>query len=374
MKYAIILSISLSAVSCSQQEKPAATSVATEESSTTVTLSPAQLRAAGISTVTPEKRNLSAILKASGRVEAPPQNVVSVSAPMGGYVKSTRMLPGMKVGKGEVIAVMEDQQYVTLQQDYLTSLAQLKYSESEYKRQKSLNESKSASDKILQQAESEYTSKKVQVAGLSERLKLIGIDPQRLNENTLSRAVNIYSPVDGFITKMNVNVGKHVTPSEILFELIDPDDIHLTLTVFERDIAKIHLGQKVIAYTNNSDQKYEAEVIQVGHSLGADRSIDVHCHFLKYDRQLVPGMYVNAELPVVSSNAWSVPDQSIVSFEGRNFVFTELRPGTYKMVHVETGESEGGFTELKNADSLAGSKIAAKGAYQLLMSLKNKGE
>ena len=373
MKYVIIFFASFSILSCSQQDTQAGPASATAENNV-VTLSPAQLRTAGISTVTLQKRSLSAILKVSGRVEAPPQNVVSVSAPMGGYVKSTRMLPGMKVRKGEVIAVMEDQQYISLQQDYLTALAQLKYSESEYKRQKSLNESKSSSDKIFQQAESEYISKQLQVAGLREKLKLIGIEPERLNESTLSRAVNVYSPVEGFITKMNVNVGKHVTPSEILFELIDPDDIHLALTVFERDIAKIHLGQKVIAYTNNSEQKYDAEVIQVGHSLGADRSVDVHCHFLRYDKQLVPGMYVNAELPVVRNNVWSLPDQAIVSFEGKNFVFTEVNPGTYKMVHVETGESEGGFTELKNGGALGSSRIAAGGAYQLLMSLKNKAE
>jgi cobalt-zinc-cadmium efflux system membrane fusion protein len=38
--------------------------------------------------------------------------------------------------------------------------------------------------------------------------------------------------------KVNVNIGKYVTPSDILFEIVNPSDIHLALTVFEKILIK----------------------------------------------------------------------------------------------------------------------------------------
>jgi hypothetical protein len=36
------------------------------------------------------------------------------------------------------------------------------------------------------------------------------------------------------VSKVNVNIGKYVNPSDVLFELINPDDIHLNLKVYEK--------------------------------------------------------------------------------------------------------------------------------------------
>src|SRR6185369_5364434 len=69
-----------------------------------VHLTPAQMQNAGIKTGKAVRRNISEILKVNGYIDVPPQNIVSVSVPMGGYLKSTKLLEGMHVGKGEVIA------------------------------------------------------------------------------------------------------------------------------------------------------------------------------------------------------------------------------------------------------------------------------
>ena len=60
-----------------------------------VQLTDAQVKNAGITTTRAEKRNIATALKVSGRIDVPPQNIVSVSFPLGGYLKSTNLLPGM---------------------------------------------------------------------------------------------------------------------------------------------------------------------------------------------------------------------------------------------------------------------------------------
>lgn len=347
------------------------------ETGTLITLTADQYKNAGIATGKVVKQNLSATLRVNGSIDVPPQNMVSVSVPLGGYLKSTKLLPGMPVAKGDVIAVMEDQQYIQLQQDYLNAMARFDFIEGEYNRQKDLNALKASSDKVFQQAEADYRSQKILIKSLSEKLQLIGINAAKLTESNLSRSINIYSPIDGFVSKVNVNIGKYVNPADVLFELVNPTDIHLNLTVFEKDLGKFTLGQKVMAYTNNSGKKYTCEVILIGKNLSAERSVEVHCHFEDYDKELIPGMYMNADVEVKSTNTTALPTDAIVVFENKQHVFIQKADKTFEMVVVTTGVEENGYTEIVTAGNSLNVEEAVyvtKGAYNLLMALKNKAE
>ncbi len=372
-KYIIILIAFAALTACNNTTE---TETKTEETTdeTTVELTEAQLKNSEIKTGKIEQRNISSLLKVNGKIEVPPQNMVSISVSLGGYLKSTKLLEGMHISKGEVIAVMEGVQYIQLQQDYLTAKSHFAFAESEYNRQKELNQSKASSDKVFQQAQTDYTSQKVLVKSLEEKLKLIGINPDNLNENNLSRSINIVSPIDGYVSKVNVNIGKNVNPSDILFELVNPTDIHLALNIFEKDIDKLFIGQKLIAYTNsNTAKKYPCEIILIGKDLTQDRSVIVHCHFEQYDKSLIPGMYMNAEVEVSTNNAFVIPNDGLVRYEGKQYVFTEIENKKYQMQEVTTQNTEYGLTQITFADSadMKSKTFVIKGAYTLLMKMKN---
>lgn len=342
-----------------------------------LSLTEAQFKSAKISLGKMELHDISSILKLNGKIDVPPQNMVSVSMPLGGFLKSTKLLPGMHVKKGEIIATMEDQQYIQLQQDYLVAKSKLLYADQELKRQKELNLSKAGSDKVLQQSEMDYSIQKIALSALSEKLKLININPENLSENNLSRSVNLYSSIDGFVSKVDVNIGKYVNPSDILFELINPEDIHLNLKVFEKDLEKLSVGQKLVAYNNNQpDKKYSCEIILVSRDLSPDRTADVHCHFENYDKTLLPGMYMNAEVDLKSLKVAAIQDEAIVSYEGKDFVFISNGALSFEFIEVTKGSSENNFTEISSVKGrdLTKENIVIKGAYSVLMQLKNKSE
>ena len=342
---------------------------------TSVSLTEAQAKNANIVIGKIEPRTISSKLKVNGKIDVPPQNMISVSVPMGGYLKYTKLLPGMRISRGEVIAVMEDQQYIQLQQDYLMAKSRLVFSGKEFERQKELNQSKASSDKVFQQAEADFTSAKINVKALSERLKLIGIDPDKLDETNISRSINIYSPIDGYVSEVLMNIGKYTQPSDVLFELINPTDIHLNLTIFEKDLDKILIGQKVFAYTNNQpNKKHECEIILIGKNLSADRSTEVHSHFEKYDKSLVPGMYMNAEIELNKLKVYALPEEAIVRFENKQYVFIQEKENDFTMTEVKTGNSENNFTEILSGGNLSDKIIVLKGAFTLLMKMKNTEE
>lgn len=376
MKNIVILLLAILVVSsCSTNSDK--TTEETLNNEDIVNLTEAQYKNANIETGKLETRQISTILKLNGKIDVPPQNMVSVSTPFGGFLKASKLLPGMPVKKGEILATMEDQQYIQLQQDYLTARSKLLFFENEYNRQKELNQSKASSDKVFQQTEMEYISQKIAVSALGEKLRLININPLSLNESNLSRSINVYSSIDGFVSKVNVNIGKYVNPSDVLFELINPEDIHLNLKVFEKDLDKISIGQKIIAFNNNQpDKKHKCEVILISQDLSADRSVDVHCHFVDYDKTLLPGMYMNAELEINLSNASTIVSDAIINFEGKDFIFIVKDKYTFCLVEVSKGSSENGYTEIIAAgnNSLNNLPVVTKGAYSLLMQLKNKSE
>ena len=134
-----------------------------------VQLTPAQRKNAKVETGKPEQKIISTVLQVNGMMEAPPQNVISVSVPLGGYLKQTTLLPGKHLKKGQLMAELEDQAYITAK-------ARLGYLEQEFNRQRDLNQSKASSDKVFQQTKADYESQQVLLRALGEKLRMVGVN------------------------------------------------------------------------------------------------------------------------------------------------------------------------------------------------------
>ncbi|GAA4792576.1 efflux RND transporter periplasmic adaptor subunit [Olivibacter ginsenosidimutans] len=384
MRYLITLSVwtLLWIYGCSNGSSSSPTAAASNEeqiaetdSITRITLTAEQLKNTDLKVGELEKRPISETLQVFGKIDVPPQNMVSISMPMGGYLRTTKLLPGMHVNRGEVLARMEDQQYIQLQQDYLTTKAQLASLEKAYQRQLKLNTNQAGSDKALQQAEADYKSARIALRALGERLRLINISPDRLDEDHISRSIQVLSPIDGFVSKVNVNVGKYVNAAEVLFELVNPADIHLNLTVFEKDLDKLSVGQAVKAYTNSNPQKkYDAEIILISRDLDSAHTAEVHCHFESYDPSLRPGTYMNGQIELANQQAYVVPSEALVSKDGQDYVFLQEGPTTFQLKAVDQGAREEGYVQLKTIAGIAGKKLVTQGAYALWMEMNKDGE
>jgi membrane fusion protein, heavy metal efflux system len=369
----VFLAFSIIIFSCSKKTESENAEKVVNESQVGLTAS--QLKNAEIELGKIAGKEISSVIKLNGKIDVPPQNMVSVSAPMGGYLKSTKLLPGMHLKKGEIIAVLEDPQYIQLQQDYLLAKSKLNFAEMEYARQLELNKSQASSDKVTQMAQNEVNNQKIMMNALAEKLKIININPSHLSVDRISKSIFIYSAINGFVSKVNVNIGKYVNPSDVLFELIDPSDIHLNLKVYEKDIDKLVIGQKLLAYSNaNPETKYNCEIILISHDINAEGIAEVHCHFEGHHTTLAPGMYMNAEIEVKSNSTQAINEEAIVNFEGKNYVFAQAENNNFEMTQVTLGVKENGFVEILNSKALQNKNIAIKGAYTLLMKLKNKSE
>jgi cobalt-zinc-cadmium efflux system membrane fusion protein len=347
-----------------------------------VTLTADQYKVAGIHVGKVEMRNLSSVIKVNGIIDVPPQNIVSISAPLGGYLKSAGLLPGQPVIKGHVIAVIENPQFIDIQQDYLESKSRLVYLSQELKRQQDLRKEEINAAKTLQQVSSEYNMLKAKIGGLEQKLSLIGISQAALNSGRISKSANLYSPINGYVTESNVNMGKYVQPDDVLFELANKSDMHLALNVFEKDVRKLNPGQPIrFALANETDYNREAKVFLIGKATEKDGTIPVHCH-LDYsnDPTLLPGMYVKALIETTSDNVPALPVEAIIQSEGKDYIFIQTDTAqdkfTFKIMPVVKGIEQEGFAAVTLMENINMNtiKVVTKGAYSLLSAMKNVEE
>lgn len=347
-----------------------------EEEASVVELTIEQVKIINLKLGKIEMKDLSGAIKVNGMLDVPPQNLVSISAPMGGFVKSTELLQGMKVSKGQAIVVMQHPDYIQMQQDFLESKSQLDYLELEYKRQQELSKDNVNSQKTLQQAKSQYESMLAKNAGLKAKLMMLGINGDKLTSQTIQNTISINSPISGYVTHVNVNIGMYVNPTDVMFKIVDTEHLHAELTVFEKDVPKIKIGQKVRFTLANETDERTATVYLIGREISEDRTVRIHCHLDKEDLDLLPGMYLKAYVEAGTQSLPAIPNEAIVNFEGKDFIFvTEKEANHFKMLEVTKGISELGFTEVEMKEGLNNeSLIVISGAYDILAKIKNSEE
>lgn len=337
-----------------------------------LTLSQEQYGAANVTLGKISRRQMPVKLKVNGTLDVPPQNLVTISAPMGGFVKSTTLLQGMRIRKGEVIAVLEHQDYVQLQQDYLDYSSKLEFLEMEYKRQEELARENVNSQKVFQQAKSNYGSAMAQVEGLAAKLRMLNIDAAAIARHGISSEIRIYSPISGFVAEVNVNIGSFVQSADPMFRIVDVKHLHAEVRVYEKDIHSVHIGQKVEFHLPGEMMPRTASVFLVGKEITADRTVRVHCHLDKEDENLLPGMFIAATIEIQSQESEAVPSTAVVNFQGQQGIFVKRGERQFELVDVKVSNSNDGFTVIAPAPVLLmNDSIVIEGSFALLGMLKN---
>jgi cobalt-zinc-cadmium efflux system membrane fusion protein len=162
------------------------------------------------------------------------------------------------------------------------------------------------------------------------------------------------------------------------------------LTVFEKDVPLIKIGQKVRFTLANETLERTATVYLIGREIGAERTIRIHSHIDRKDRDLLPGMYLKAIIETGGDSVNALPNEAIVDYQGKKYIFVpienmhEKKPTNkthvsggqqFNMIEVRTGKSESGFTELVlPEDSTMDRRVVIKGAYSILSKIMNSEE
>ena len=312
-------------------------------------------------------------ISVTGLIDVPPENRAVVNATMGGYIKTTPLLIGDKVKKGQVLVTIENPEFVTLQQNYMEVHAQLTYLKAEYDRQVTMKAENITSQKSFLKAESDYKTAVAKHSGLEKQLSMLNISPSRVRAGNITSVVSVLAPISGSITVVNVTKGAYVSPASPILEIIDNDHIHIELSVFEKDIMAVKKGQKIdFKIPEASKKTYKAEVHLVGTSIEPNRTIRVHGHLEnEAGNNFLVGMFVEADIITGTISAKALTNESIIEVDGVSFVLVlDEKEGDiyyFNRKKVEVKEHYKGYAIIENTEGFESNTIfLTKGAFNLL--------
>lgn len=234
----------------------------------------------------------------NGVIMVSPQQNATVSLTMGGKVHSLKVMPGQAVARGQVIASIDNPEYIDLQQTYLDASAQTEYLEKEYKRQSNLSANDASSQKKMQQSKAEYLSMHSRLSAAASRLKTLGVNPASVKLNGIQPYLLVKAPINGFVTNLNVNLGKYLDAGEPICDVINKSQPLIQLTVYERELNLMRVGRPVEFRVNGMGKKtFNAQIVSIDQSVDAkDYSIKVYAKVMASNSNFRPGMYIRAKL------------------------------------------------------------------------------
>jgi len=234
----------------------------------------------------------------NGVLVIPPQYHVTITLFMDGVVKNTSLLSGTFVKKGELLATLENPEYITLQQSYIESHAQEEFLATEFRRQETLASGEAVSKKRLQESKAEYLSMKSRREAAAAQLKLLGFDPAQILADGIVPQLELRAPISGYVANVQINTGTYVTAGNPVCEIIDKSKMLLKLTIYEKDIDKIKIGDNLNFRVNGmGTQTFNAKVISLGQMVdNISRSLEVYATVIDSNPQFRPGMYISAQV------------------------------------------------------------------------------
>ena len=346
-----------------------------------VELTEAQYQTVGVTLGGLEKRQMSQLIRVNGSLTVPPGQQVSVATPYGGIIKSANLLAGTSVRQGQTLAVLENPEFIRIQQEYLETQSQLTYQQQEYDRQRELSRENVGALKTLQQATAQLGTLRARVGGLRQQLALLGLNPGRLTPETITRTISVRAPIGGTLTQVNVNRGSYAAANDVLFEIMNTAGLLAELTVFEGDLARLQSGQRVRLSVVGATGERIGRIKLINREVAPDRTVKVYATL---DNPISgsqrpglarPGTFVKAVIETNAATEPALPDAALVQAGNSSQIYVfagkEQHQGQthyqFRPVPVRAGASQNGYRAVTLPGGIAdNAQIVLTGAYDIL--------
>jgi len=340
---------------------------------TQVQLSSDQLAQLTVTSESPQQLAINRTIQGTAKVEVNANERIQVTSPFGGFVVSSNVIPGQQVKVGQVLGVIENPDYIVLQQDYLLAKNEFELLQKNAKRQEELAASKATSEKNFEEVKSAEQSALIRMMGLKEKLNLLGIHADKLTANSISSKVNVVAKNNGIVSAVNSSVGSYIAADAVWMSYVGTENPIAKIIIFEKDLPYLSVGQPVLLTDlMNASTTISSTIQYIQPTVDMNGKIEVICSLT--GKSAFPGSVWNADITTPNSTGWIIPKEAVIQFEKQNYVFVDKGNGLFEMTPITLGYTNNTQAELLSAEALKDSKIVVKGAYNIFMQLKNSSE
>lgn len=349
-----------------------------------IPLSAKQVKAVDLKMGEAQEREMDAMLHVNGSLVLRAQDMGNVSSLMGGIVKNVYVKEGQMVSRGQVVATIENTDVVTLQREYYTAYKESEMARLELDRQKTLASAGAGIKKTLQMSEKNYKVAQANLLGTGRQLQQMGISTKEVAKGKFTTVFPLRAPISGTVSDMQASLGSYADMQTPLMKIRNNHAVECDLNVFEKDIAKVKVGDQVlVSLTNQPGVNVSGRVYGMNQYLNkGTKSVAVHVKLdAKRGAKLFEGMYVSGQIATGRQLCMTLPEKAIVSADGKQYVFAlnqqHSKGGTYSFSRheVTTGVSNNGYTEVALCKHLKkGQKIVTDNAFYLASLTGDHGE
>jgi cobalt-zinc-cadmium efflux system membrane fusion protein len=359
---------------------------------TQITLKPEQEKEIGIKIGKAEIRPFPVKVESTGQVKAAENMAAHVSTPVPGRVNSVPVQVGQSVRQGQTLAILKSDAIGQQEADLLQSSLQadndihqaqlqIKFSEAAYRREQKLFQDRISARADLEAARTQFEKDKgaleslqarrsTTISTVQERLSLSGAGPDAARKVVRTRRIDPYitiaAPRSGLVVSRTINNGELADPSKEMFQIAELDRVWLVAGLFEKDLAKVRVGQPVsLTLDSLSGQKFTGRISFIGSEVDAQtRTLPIRVEVPNPGLRLKPGMFARIQTEVANSQSLAVPKSALQQNGDFTFVYVPVASHQYEERRVTPGISSGDYVQIL-AGLKPGEEVAIAGTLAL---------
>ena len=342
-------------------------------------------------------QSIAGTIAATGKILVPEDRMANIGPVHEGRLVRLYAGQGSTVKKGQKLADLESADIDQAEADYLkaladaenarrTSLAEVKFAQATYDRNKMLYEKSITAGKNVEAADHDLELAKASAASVMAQTKaaltsarrhllILGLKDSEINalasKSSLAAVFSLTSPISGIVIERNGTIGATVGSDANVFKIIDASRVWIDANVFEKDLERVRRGQEVrVSVPAFPEATFSGRVILVSSVVDPDtRSVKVRTEVPNPDGRLKPDMFANVQIITdLHRTAISIPQVAVLDDGGKSVVFVSEGSGYVKR-GVNLGLQGNGRVEIIEG-LRAGDKVVVKGNYLLLQQSK----
>ena len=343
-----------------------------------VRLSDTASERAGIKVEEVKSQKCKTVLGAMGKVLAPQPQTAIVSHAFPARVAEIHVKIGDWVEKRQPLVTLESHEVGIAKAEFYKARADLELTKLTLAREERLLGNGIGIKKNHLAAEAAYKIAQADAEAAEKTLHVLGFTEEQVKEiadtHQINPTITLYSPIAGKVVAHKAVLGAPVDQSTEILTIIDPTLLWVDAEIYEKDIAKIKLGQKVeIMVPAYPGEVFRGKVSYIGDIVNEEtRTITVRAEVKNDQYRLKPGMFADVEIVLNEGRQIPVVPLAAVLEEGDlKFVFVKEEKACFRRRQVETGEVDGDYWPiLKGLE--AGEEVVVEGNQELKSKLREE--
>ena len=292
---------------------------------------------------------LPGILETTGQINFVDDRVSTISSRVQGRIENMRVATWDNVRKGELVLQLYSPDFMLGEAEYLQAQTTSRMTP----------KSSIAGSIDMVQSMLFASRRKLELMGMSDA-DIDGI-------KSAAPTIWIRAPVSGTVVQNKATIGSAVNPGDVLYQLGTLDKVWLNADIYEVDLARVKVGQRLEAVTTAfPDEVFKGEIARISPNIDPNaHTAQLRCEIQNPGLKLKPQMLARVKIITSASTALVVPQQALV-FDGDSYcAFVEVSNGAIERRVVEIGSwNEHGYARVLSGLK-PGERVIVKEAIQV---------